>query len=129
MTMQWHHAARSGDADALRALLAQGAVVDRLDRHGQSALMLAARHGHVAAVQALVAAGAALDITAKYGLSALMLAVANGHDAVARALTAAGANRCLCGTGAPGFAGRTAAELAALQGLTDLARCLAVDPA
>lgn len=129
MTLQWQQAARRGDADALRALLAQGAAVDALDRHGQSALMLAARHGHLAAVQVLVAAGATLDITAKYGLSALMLAVVNGHDAVARALGAVGADRRLCGSGAPGFAGRTAADLAALRGLTTLAQYLAVDRA
>jgi ankyrin repeat protein len=121
MTREWEQAARQGDASGLRVQIASGANVDALDRFGQSALMLAARGGHLEAVQTLISAGASLDITAKFGLSALMLAVVNGHASVARALATAGADLRLRGSGAPGFAGKTAADLAVHYGLTELA--------
>jgi len=117
-------AAKEGDANAITAEISAGANVDALDRFGQTALMLAARHGHLAVVELLIRAGAALDITAKYGLSATMLAVINQNDEVARALAAAGANLRLVGSGAPGFAYKTAAQLAADAGLRSLAEAL-----
>jgi ankyrin repeat protein len=86
--------------------------------------MVAAQRGHLEAVGVLVRAGADLDRTAKFGLSALMLAVVNHHEAVARALAAAGADLRLVGSGAPGFAGKTAARLARERGLEELARML-----
>jgi hypothetical protein len=51
-----------------------------------------------------------------------MLAVINGHEHVARALANAGADLSLVGSGAPGFAGRTAAQLALDRGLAALAK-------
>jgi ankyrin repeat protein len=125
VTRAWERAAREGDAPALRAQLAAGANVDARDRHGQTALMLAALGGHLDAVEVLIAAGANLDATAKFGLSATMLAVVNGHAPVARALAAAGADLTLTGSGAPGFAGKTAAALALDRGLDELAAALA----
>jgi ankyrin repeat protein len=122
---EWERAARSGDAAALAAQIAAGADPDQLDAHGRTALMLAAPRGHLAAVRTLIGAGADLDRTAKFGLSALMLAVVNEHEPVARELAAAGANLELVGSGAPGFAGRSAAELARDRGLGELARALA----
>jgi len=124
MTPEWECAAREGDVATLSSHLAAGADVDALDRHGQSALMLAALGGHLGAVQLLIRAGAALDTTAKYRLSALMLAVLRGHEPVARALAAAGADLRLTGSGAPGFAGKTAAQLASERGLHSLAEAL-----
>jgi ankyrin repeat protein len=121
---EWEQAAARGDVESLGQQLAAGADVDALDRYGQSALMLAARAGHRAAVRLLVRAGAALDVTAKFGLSATMLAVVNGHEDVARELASAGADLGLTGSGAPGFAGRTAADLARARGLAELARDL-----
>ena len=121
MTREWEQAARQGDASALRAQIASGANVDALDRFGQSALMLAALGGHLEAVEALIGAGANLDITAKFGLSATMLAVVNGHLSIARALAAAGADLRMRGSGAPGFAGKTAADLALDGGFTEIA--------
>jgi ankyrin repeat protein len=121
---EWEQAARHGDAQAIAARLAAGDDVDALDRFGQSALMIAARCGHLEVVRVLVDAGADLDRTAKFGLSATMLAVVNGRDDVALALAEAGADLGLVGSGAPGFAGRSAADLARDRGADTLARSL-----
>lgn len=121
MRTDWEQAARDGDASSLAEQLAAGAEVDALDRYGQSALMLAARAGALAAVRVLIEAGAKLDVTAKFGLSATMLAAVNDHEAIARLLLAAGADLSLTGTGAPGFHGKTAADLARDRGLAALA--------
>ena len=125
MDKDWEDAARSGDARALAEQLAVGAAVDALDRYGQSALMLAAVRGHLAAVRVLIDAGASLDTTAKHGLSATMLAAVNHHEAIARALAEAGADLSIEGSGAPGFAGKTASDLARAAGLEALAADLA----
>ena len=112
MDKAWRRAAVEGDAGLMERLLAGGEAVDSRDRYGQTALMLAAMHGRAAVIDLLVARGADLDVTGKYGLSALMLAVVNGHAGIALTLIEAGANTGLRGTGAPGFAGRTAGDLA-----------------
>jgi ankyrin repeat protein len=122
---EWELAAKLGDAALLAQRIAAGADVDARDRYGQTALMLTAANGQLDAVRVLIGAGAALDRTAKYGLSALMLAVVGSHEAAARALVAAGANVHLTGSGAPGFAGKKAAELAAERGLAELASYIA----
>jgi ankyrin repeat protein len=125
MTAAWQDAVTRGDAAAVRVLLRDGADVDARDRHGQTALMLAAHAGHDAVVAVLLEHGAALDVTAKFGLSALMLAIVAGHAETARRIARAGADRSLCGSGAPGFAGKTARDLALERGLHDLAAELA----
>jgi len=112
MTREWQHAVHRGSIDELQRLVAGGADVDARDEHGQTALMLAAVEGHGHVVEWLVEHGAALDHAAKYGLSALMLAVVNGHVDVVRILVRRGADLALRGTGAPGFAGKTARDLA-----------------
>jgi ankyrin repeat protein len=121
MNPEWEQAARRGDAAALRTQIDAGAELDSRDRFGQSALMLAALAGSLDAVSVLVSAGANLNITAKYSLSALMLAVINGHREVARALASAGADISITGSGAPGFAGKSAAALALDRGDRELA--------
>ncbi len=124
MNPKWERAAKHGDADSLAEQIDAGADIDALDRYGQSALMLVAQRGYLEAVQTLIDSGADLDRTAKYGLSALMLAVVNKQEAVARTLAAAGADLRLVGSGAPGFTGKTAAQLAQEQGLEELAKAL-----
>lgn len=112
MKQAWQEAAQRGDAEALRAMLKAGEDANSRDRYGQTAIMLAARHGHLEAVRVLIQARADLNHTAKYGLSALMLAVINVHDDVMELLIEAGADTQSRGTGAPGFAGKTAFDLA-----------------
>jgi ankyrin repeat protein len=120
MDQAWTDAAKTGDVDAARRMVDARVDVNAKDRYGQTALMLAARHGHAALAEFLITHGADLNVTAKYGLSALMLAVLNRHVAVVRVLTKAGADLRLVGTGAPGFAGKTAFDLAADHGLHEL---------
>ena len=124
MTGVWERAIRRGDAVAVRALIAEGAAIDARDSHGQSGVMVAAHLGHVDCVRALVEAGANLNAAAKFTLTALMLAVVAGHDEVARCLLDAGADPDVRGSGAPGFAGKTAADLATARGDVDLAAYL-----
>jgi len=127
MDVCWEDAVRRGDVDIVRDLLSRGIDPNTRDRHGQTALMLAAQAGHLALVQLLIDHGCHLNVTAKFGLSAVMLAVIAGHKEIARALAHAGADLTLQGTGAPGFAGKTAADLAAALCWNDLAIELAPD--
>jgi ankyrin repeat protein len=125
MDAVWEDAVSRGDVEAVQAQLCAGADVNARDRYGQTALMLAAHHGHAALVETLIAHGAALNMTAKYHLSALMLAVIAGHADIARLLVRAGADRNLRGSGAPGFAGKTAADLAVARGMQEVSDALA----
>jgi uncharacterized protein len=86
--------------------------VDARDRYGQTALMLAAHAGYGEVVEILIAHQANLNVMAKFGLGALMLALVAGHTEVSHLLAKAGANLSLRGTGAPGFADKTAFDLA-----------------
>ena len=120
MNSSWEEAARTGDVASARALLESGNDINARDRYGQTALMLAAHRGHAAMVDLLIEHGADLDVTAKYSLSALMLAVIAGHAEIARMLVRAGADRGLQGSGAPGFADKTAYDFAAARGMREL---------
>jgi uncharacterized protein len=120
MDAAWEREITRGDVGAVRELLARGADVDARDRYGQTALMLAAHHGDLELVELLIESGARLDVTAKYGLSAVMLAVVAGHEEIARRIARAGADLSLRGSGAPGFAGKTARDLALARDMRDL---------
>lgn len=108
----WEHASRAGDVAMLSRMVRAGHDINALDGYGQTALMRAAHAGRLDAVKWLIAHGADLNHTAKFHLSALMLAVIAGRPQVARALVEAGADAAITGTGAPGFHGKTAADLA-----------------
>jgi ankyrin repeat protein len=60
----------------------------------------------------------------KIKVTALMLAVINGSLEIARTLVTAGANLEIQGTGAPGFHGKTALDLARAQNRPDLVDAL-----
>ena len=120
----WHQAAIDGDIAVAAGLIRNGHNLDSLDRYGQTAIMLAAVHGRCDLVDLLIQHDANLNITAKHGLSALMLAIVNGHTDVAEALVEAGADPHLQGSGAPGFAGKTASDLAMERGLKELVEAI-----
>jgi uncharacterized protein len=120
MDATWERAIRQGDVEAVRDHLRSGVDINALDRHGQTALMLAAHHGHGEIVELLVEQGADLNVTAKYTLSALMLAVVAEHANIARLLARAGANLGIKGSGPPGFAGKSAYDLAVARQMEEL---------
>ena len=121
----WEDAVRRGDIEIVRDLLTPDVDPNARDRYGQTGVMLAAHGGHLAIVRLLIEHGVDLNITAKYGLSAVVLAVVAGHEEIALALARAGTDLSLRGTGAPGFAAKTAADLAQERGLNQLANALA----
>ena len=112
MTPEWKAAVTAQDSARLEELLGAGVDINARDEHGQTALMIAARDGRTQSVRWLIEHGADLDHTAKFHLSALMLAVINGRDAIVGILVDAGADRSIRGTGAPGFHGKTALDIA-----------------
>ena len=120
MDAAWEDAIKRGDVQIVLDLLGQGTDVDARDRYGNTALMLAAHAGHPEVVETLIAHRANLNITAKFGLSALMLALVAGHGEIARLLARAGTDLLLMGTGAPGFAGKRAYDLALERGMLEL---------
>ena len=128
MDAAWEEAIKRGDVQTVRDLLGQGTNVDARDRYGQTALMLAAHAGHREVVETLIAHRANLNITAKFGLNALMLALLAGHAEVTRVLATAGADLSLRGTGALGFAGKTAYDLAVERGMLELSTELKPEP-
>jgi ankyrin repeat protein len=128
MDAAWEDAVHRGDVKDICDLLDRGADVDARDRYGQTALTLAAHAGHREVVEALIAHRANVNVTAKYGLSALMLALVAGHAEVARILVYAGTNLSLRGTGALGFAGKTAYDLAVERDMRELSPALKPKP-
>lgn len=124
MRREWETAVLRGSIAELEHLWAGGADIDARDANGQTSLMLAAATGQVPLVEWLIERGAGLDQTAKYGLSALMLAVVRGHAEVVRKLTGAGASVDLRGMGAPGFAEKTALDLAIARGDLEMVEIL-----
>jgi ankyrin repeat protein len=86
-----HWAARRGESETVRMLLAAGANLRATTRLGNyTPLLLASEGGHAAAIEALVAAGADTTSTTAAGVTPLMLASASGQTAAVKALLAHG---------------------------------------
>lgn len=124
MHPDWERAVRHDDVGTLARLLEEGADIDARDAHGQTGVMIAVSSGAPGAVAFLVERGAALDHTAKYHLSALMLAVIRAEPGIVRVLVTAGADLSIRGSGAPGFHGKTALDLAEAAGHTEIVAIL-----
>jgi uncharacterized protein len=87
-------AARAGNADTVRALLASPNVdVNGIDEHGNTPLIEAARFGHDEVVTALLIAKAEMKQMNDEGKTAMMLAAEGGHDETVKVLTEAGAGK------------------------------------
>jgi len=85
-------AASAGQADTVKALLAQGAGVDATAADGRTALIVAAESGKIESVQVLIAAGANLNRAARGTGTALNVAENKGETGIAALLLASGAH-------------------------------------
>lgn len=86
-------AARAGEIETVRALLAAGIDADARDEYGATPLMVAASRGHREIAELLLEAGADPDAEDDfYGFRAIGWALFNGHDEIAELLLAAGAD-------------------------------------
>jgi len=122
MNKAWRAATAAGDLHRVCALLDEGADIDALDEHGQTALMNAAYRGDTELAQVLIGRGADLNHTAKYRLTALMLAVINDHREIVELLVNAGADKNI--KGSKGAFDQTPLQYAEEHGKTELVRLL-----
>ncbi len=84
-------AARSGNLDAVKLLLAHGAKVNAVDsRKGQNALMWAAAEGHSDVVDYLIAKGADVKAVSQAGFTPLVFAAEKGNAKSVASLLKAG---------------------------------------
>lgn len=120
-----HQAARSGNVDAVRAALAQGAdpdvplTSDDSNRGGMTPLMLACFEGSAEAAKALIDAGARTEARASDGRTALIYAAGWGNAQKVQLLLDAGAT-----ADARASDGMTALMFAAARGEADSVRAL-----
>ena len=85
-------AVRSGNTDAVRALLKQKVDVNASEPDGTTALHWAAHASNLELAQLLLRAGANVNAANRYGVVPLRLAVESGNAALVDALLKAGAN-------------------------------------
>jgi len=85
-------AAREGDLQAVRALIAGRANVNEHARDGSTAILWAAYHSNLEMARALIAAGAAVNTPNHYGITPLLQASRSGDAPLIAALLKAGAD-------------------------------------
>lgn len=85
-------AARLGNADIARALIAAGVALDARNEDGNNALWLACFNGNPAVIKLLIDAGVAIDHQNDNGATCLMYAASAGKTEVVARLLAAGAD-------------------------------------
>lgn len=84
-------AARVGNFEQVRQILANGADVNQPAADGASALLWAAYHADLDALRTLLAARAKVDLPNRYGVTPLLQASRSGDAPIVEALLAAGA--------------------------------------
>ena len=85
-------AARTGDVERVRALLARATDADRRAPDGTTALHWAAHRGDLATARLLLDAGARAGAANRYGATPLLVAATNGSAEMLELLLAAGAD-------------------------------------
>ena len=112
-------AASSGQRDAVKILLAHGAVVDAANSDGRTALALAATGGSTEIIDLLITAGADVNHVNVYGGTPLVDAVLGGRVEAVKMLLAHGA-----AVGQSSHQGHTVLMLAAAYDNPDVLRAL-----
>jgi ankyrin repeat protein len=112
-------AVKSGNAEAVRALLKNRALVNTPEPDGTTPLQWAVRADDLPIVQALLTAGANAKAPNRYGVTPLELAATNGNPAMIAALLKAGADTTAIKPG-----GQTILMTAARTGNPDVVRIL-----
>ena len=87
-----HDAAKNGNIDQVKQLIAAGTNVDARDDAGHTPLQLAAGTGHTAVVQLLITEGADVNAKDMFDGTPLWDATLNGHEAAVELLVTHGAN-------------------------------------
>lgn len=90
--LSWFLAARSGNVEALEAMVAEGTPVDQTGPGNETALMAAAALGRTDAVAFLAEAGAELDRQDRAGFTALAHAVVHEQNSTSKLLLQLGAS-------------------------------------
>ena len=85
-------AAKSQDANAVRALLAEGGDVDAAQPDGATALYWASYRDDLVTTDLLIAAGADVNVANELGATPLWLAADNGSSEMVKRLLDGGAN-------------------------------------
>lgn len=129
--MTLYQAAKAGDVEAIRELLASGADIDEIEKgrptlfglaeDSGTALMAAAAAGHREAVRVLLDAGANYRLKDENEADALLHAIAPGHAEIVNLLLEAGANPKVKGPER-----RSALSIAAWAGHEPVVRALLV---
>ncbi|MBN2132199.1 MAG: ankyrin repeat domain-containing protein [Sedimentisphaerales bacterium] len=88
----FYAAADSGDLEALKQHIENGANVNQVDAFGYSALKRTIEPGHTEAVKLLLDAGADANIKDRAGTPALLSAASRGHAEIVKLLLAKGAD-------------------------------------
>jgi hypothetical protein len=115
--LEWYRKSElSSDRAGLVGQIREGPDPDALDCYGQTALMIAATKRPPGGSSGPDSGRCRPRSGGQVRLVATMLAVVNHRQAVAEVLAEAGADLTRRGTGAPGFAGRTASDLARERG-------------
>lgn len=112
-------AATKGDLEEARKAITEQVDLNRKDKNGSTALMLAARGGHEELVDLLISAGALVNTKSSYGVTALMEGVSTGKMEIVKKLIDAKAE-----VNAELSVGGTALCIAANFGYADIVKLL-----
>lgn len=85
-------AASRGETNLIEEILAQGADINELNKHGKTALMLAAGNGRVEVAKLLLKHNATIDAQEIDGMTALMMAASDGKTEAVQLLIEHGAD-------------------------------------
>ncbi|AFY68361.1 Ankyrin [Thalassoporum mexicanum PCC 7367] len=84
--------ARTGQTEAIRSLVRQGANPNIRDQYGWTPMLWASVNGHTDTVRALIALGGDVNLPNDYNWTPLMWAAGSGHNEIVRILLAVGAS-------------------------------------